>query len=192
MTATTIVLNPGDTLTVSAPIPIVVPPITIPSGAVYWLGKLLWAGDWSWGGQANSPTFATYGDQSVPNAPGQSGGVVTLTCGGQWSGWLPYFANPLPAGQFNTSLYTHLNFWVRPTVQNQKLSITVESMNDTPDGVPAMDLGPYGTALPGVWTYFSIPIADLKLSIANILKFGIQDQTGLAKNVLHFDGVAFQ
>jgi hypothetical protein len=171
-------LNAGKSVAMSpSATPIPPTPVPTPGSSVYANGQFLWAGDWSFAGQPN------YSD--LVGKPG--GKCVGFTVMQPWGGWLPY----APGLKFDTTAYKSLLVSLKPTGTNQKWSAYCVAAGDTPDG-HAVDILKYGPApQQNVWNNYVIPLADMQLTNKMILKFAIQDQTGLASNVWYVDNVGF-
>ncbi len=163
----------GKPVTLQGPA-IIVQPVPAQPAPPYWVyqkGIFNWNGDWSFNGKA---------DYTFP----QDGIVFVVS--GQWGGWLPYLLS-----HFETKPYTHLEFSLKPTVVNQKWSTYMVAANDVSDG-HSVDVLKYGPSpVVGMWGHYVVPIVDLQLTNSAILKFAIQDQTGLQLNEWFIDNVGF-
>ena len=167
-----------------SPPPVSPPPVSPPPGTswVYYNGTFYWPGDWSWGG--GTPNY-----QDTSGGPLSGAYDIKFGGTGTWSGWLPYAPNK----SFDTTGYKYLVISLKPTVANQDWNLYAELAGDTQT---ACGLGPmlskYGTITVGQWTNFKIPLADLCIVNTQILKFGVQDQTGLNTNYWYIDNVGFE
>jgi len=146
---------------------------------VYRDGAFLWGGDWSF----NAKIW--YADKEGLPLTGRYDIKVTLT--GAWGGFQP-FARSL---NFNLSPYAYLTFALKPTVANQTLKLTFARRADLPAG-SAIDPLKYGPApMVGQWSTYKIPLADAGVAGLRVMKFAIQDQTGLANNVFYLNDIGF-
>ncbi len=146
-------------------------PAPAPStNVVYGSGKFNWAGDWSFAG---TPNYAP------PN--------LTFTVTGAWGCWLPYAPNET----FNTAGLTHITLVLQPTQANQKWSLSFYTAGDVLIQ-PGIDISAYGPApVVGQWGTYIIPLTAVGVTGQPIMKFGLQDQTGLASNVWYVQTAAF-
>jgi hypothetical protein len=169
------------TVTAGPPPPPVPPPPTAGTYWVYQNGTFNWPGDWSWSGRANYRD--TTGD------PLSGGYDIAFTLLGSWGGWLPYAPNK----RFSLTPYKYLTIAIKTTVAPQPVHIFFEAANDTPVGTfidPAAS--GYGqTPVVGQWNTYRIPLAAFGVTGVDILKFGVQDDSGGANNTLYIDNVGF-
>jgi len=157
---------------------------------VYHNGKFYWGGDWSF---AASPDY-----RDKAGAPLTGSHDVAVT-GKQWGGWQPYVdANCQNDARlcFSTVPYTYLIFSAKPTVPKQVFAVGFMASGDTADGPVMSNVSAYcsGGSNPAVgeWESCKIPLAAFKLTNTTILKFWIQDETGLQNNLWYADDVGFQ
>lgn len=153
----------------SPPVPIPIP-IPIPAGAamVYADGQMFWAGDYSY---PAPPLTVDYKDTS--GAPKSGTYCIKVDPhGAQYGAWQPY-ANT--AGIWDTSPYTSLNFDLKPTDAAAAFQVQFLLAGDKPTG-RSVSLASYGPPLQvGMWTSYSIPLADLGVAKATIYKWACQN-----------------
>jgi hypothetical protein len=159
----------------------VAPTTTGVTSWVYHNGSFKWPGDWSWAAVPN------YKDTSGVPLSGKYDIAVRLV--GQWGGWQPY-----ALGQnFSLKPYKYMTISIKTTVTPQPIHIFFQAANDTPVGTwvdpVAGGFGP--AAVVGQWQTYKIPLAALGVSGLNILKFGVQDDSGGAANTFYLDDVGF-
>jgi hypothetical protein len=156
---------------------------------VYKNGKFNWNGDWSFGVESVKYT------DTVGVAP--EGRHDIAIKGHQWGGWQPFVSADCQHDHrqcFDITPFKFLVFSAKATVQHQTFQVAFMSSGDTADGSAIM-VTPYctGGAEPaiGEWQQCKIPLSSFKLSDTSILKFFIQDHTGLAANKWYLDAVGF-
>lgn len=149
---------------------------------VYYNGVFKWPGDWSFAATANY--------QDTKGVPIEGPYDIAITVTSQWGGWQPY----APGQVFDTTPYKYLILSLKPTVANQTWGVDFMSAGDTPDGPQLQDISPYGPpggAVVGQWGTYKIPLSAFQLTDTSVLKFAIQDKTGLSSNVFYVDNVGF-
>ena len=149
---------------------------------VYYNGVFYWPGDWSFAGTPN------YSDTA--GSPLEGSYDIAFTVTSPWGGWQPY----APGLSLDTTPYKYLIFSLKPTQPNQVWNVAFESQGDTKDGVVLLNIAAYGpTAGPvvGQWGSYKIPLSAFQLTDPTILKFAIQDNTGLPSNLFYVDNVGF-
>jgi hypothetical protein len=135
-------------------------------------------GDYTWAGVANY--------NSTDITPLQGTYVAKLTVTSPWAGLQPYAIN-----LFDISGYSKFTFAVWPTRDGQTMQTQFHSAGDTAIG-QALDIGSYGgNPVKGQWNVYHIPLADFGFTNKIILKFGLQDETGVASNVIYFCNIGF-
>jgi hypothetical protein len=174
------------------------PPPPPPPAEVSWVyhaGKLVWAGDWSYG-------VASIGYDNLANPAPDGTGSIAIdggpTSSEEWGGWQPYI-NAGCQGSiglcFDTTPFKYLIFSMKPTVANQKLKAVFLSAGDTADGIGLYDLGAYSAAGDnppiGEWSSYKVPLSAFALTDLIVLKFSIGDQTGLPNNMWYLADVGF-
>lgn len=172
---------------VSTPPPVVTPPVTGVEN-VFRAGKFYWGGDWSASATPN------YNDTTVPAPDGTPSLLVTTQ---KWGLWQPYKnagCQQTVGLCFDTTPYKYLNFSIKPRVTNQVIQVGFMSSGDTADG-PVVIASPYGASSGnpplGQWSTYKMPLSAFKLTDTTVLKFWVQDQTGLASNAWNLADVYF-
>ena len=166
-----------------------------PTQGIYWVyhnGTFNWGGDWSFGG-------LTINYMDTSGVPIEGPYDISATENGQWAGWLPYISGNCKstdlAACFDTTPYKYLIFSAEVTVANQVFAAAILSAGDTPDGNNIYDLGQYcsGGDNPtvGQWESCKVPLSAFQPTDSYILKFSIQDETGLKINKWYLDDVGF-
>lgn len=148
---------------------------------VYYNGVFYWPGDWSFAGTPN------YNDTA--GIPIEGPYDVAFTVTSPWGGWQPY----APGLSLDTTPYKYLIFSLKPTQPNQVWDVAFESQGDTRDGI-VLSIAPYGPVggpVVGQWGSYKIPLSAFQLTDPTVLKFAIQDDTGLSSNVFYIDNVGF-
>ena len=164
-----------------------------PPGATNWVyynGAMIWGGDWSW-------SISSINYKDTAGAP-LTGSFDIAVNGLQSGGWQPFLNSGCQQSVslcFDTTPYQYLIFSLKPTHANQTWASGFMSAGDTPDGIMIEDITQYcsGGANPAVgqWESCKIPLSAYKLTDTTILKFAIQDVSGLAINVWYADNVGF-
>ena len=155
---------------------------------VYYNGVFNWGGDWSFSATPN------YKDTAGAPLDGPYDTAITIT--GQWGGWQPYVSGSCQSNIalcFDTTPYKYLIFSLKPTVANQTWDVMFHSAGDTNDGnvVLVAPYGPTGGPVVGQWNSYKIPLSAFALTDTTVLKFFIQDESGLASNLFYVDDVGF-
>jgi hypothetical protein len=155
---------------------------------VYYNGVFNWPGDWSSGATPN------YQDTTGVPIEGPYDISVTSTLYGLWQPYINGNCQTNVALCFNTTPYQYLIFSIKPTVANQLIEVGFMSAGDTPDG-PVIFASAYcsGGANPpvGQWESCKMPLSVFQLTDTTVLKFWIQDETGLSSNHWYIDNVGF-
>lgn len=205
---TVVITLPVQTVPVTAVSVVVTPPPAAGTSWVYHAGVFSWPGDWSYGGTGAStaPTI-NYKDTAGGGSPYD----ISVTAVGQWSAWQPYAPNDgpptTPGGtyltpSFNTTGYSKLTLSLKPTQPGQKWSLYADvyttangsTTGDVSPGAGISDISSYcGPAITvGVWSTCVIPLSAFSAAnLTNLYKIGLQDQSGLTKNVFYINDVGF-
>jgi hypothetical protein len=163
-----------------------------PADATHWVyynGSMRWDGSCDWG-----VSSVNYRDASGMPLSGSRDIEVRSQ---KWGGWQPYFHADCQHNThlcFDTSPYKYLIFSVKPTVSNQVFDSGFMGAGDTKNGI-VLHLAAYcsGGDNPQIneWESCKVPLSAYELSNAIVLKFMIQDQSGLASNHWYVDNVGF-
>ena len=155
---------------------------------VYYNGAFNWPGDWS---AAASPNYKDTSGGPI------SGAYDIQVTSQQWGLWQPYVNGNCQQNEnlcFDTTPYKYIIFSAKPTVSGQVFQVGFMSKGDTTDG-PVVEASAYcsGGANPAVgqWESCKMPLSAFKLTDTTVLKFWIQDQTGLSSNHWYLDNVGF-
>lgn len=206
---TVVITLPAQTVPVTAAPVVVTPP---PAAATLWVyhnGVFSWPGDWSYGPTTATNPVINYKDTAGSPADGPYD--ISFTTLGQWSGWQPYAPNdgpPVSPGNtyltpsFNTTPYSKLTVSLKPTQSGQKWSVYAEvyttangsTTGDVSPGSGLSDISPYCSpaVAVGVWSTCVIPLSAFSATnLTNLYKIGLQDQSGLTKNVFYINDVGF-
>lgn len=156
---------------------------------VYYKGTMRWDGSWDW-----AVTSVNYHDSSGAPASGTRDIEIRSE---KWGGWQPYFHADCQSNVnlcFDTSPYKYLIFSAKPTVANQMFDSGFMTAGDSADGV-VVHISSYcsGGSNPPIneWETCKVPLSAYGLTKAKILKFMIQDQSGLPSNRWYIDNVGF-
>jgi hypothetical protein len=162
-----------------------------PAGSTLWVyynGVFNWPGDWSSGATPN------YQDTAGAPIEGPYDIGITSTLYGLWQPYVNGYCQTTLSLCFDTTPYQYLIFSIKPTVANQLIEVGFMSAGDTPDG-PVIFATAYcsGGANPpiGQWESCKMPLSVFKLTDTTVLKFWIQDETGLSSNHWYIDNVGF-
>jgi len=152
---------------IQLPSPTPVPTPTPAASVVYQDGQMNWTGDYSY---PAPPLTIDYRDTT--GAPKSGTYCIKVDPhGAPYGAWQPY-ANA--AGNWDTSPYTSLNFDLKPTDAGAAFQVQFLLAGDKPTGV-SVPLSKYGPLQAGVWTTFSIPLADLGVAKTTIYKWACQN-----------------
>jgi hypothetical protein len=156
---------------------------------VYKNGKFNWSGDWSFG--VNSVNY-----RDTDGVPPEGGFDLAMDVY-KWGAWQPFVNAECQSNRklcFDTAPYKFLTFLTKSTVSHQVFEVGFNSPGDKTNGSIIM-VTQYcaGGAQPevGKWQLCKIPLASFKMTETTILKFFIQDETGLAANKWYLDAVGF-
>lgn len=185
------------------------PPVVTPTAWIYHAGVFSWPGDWSYGPTTATAPVVNYKDTAGKPADGPTD--ISFTTLGQWSGWQPYAPQVGPpetpgsnflTPSFSTVGYSHLTISLKPTQAGQVWSVYAEvytmsngtMTGDVSAGAGASTIAPYcaPAIAVGVWSTCSIPLTAFNAAnLTNLYKIGLQDQSGLTKNVYYINDVGF-
>jgi hypothetical protein len=156
---------------------------------VYNGGKFNWNGDWSF-----AVVSVDYRDKEG-RAP--EGGFDLAMRVHKWGAWQPFVDGDCQNYRrrcFDTTPYKYLMFSAKSTVPHQVFQVGFMSAGDKSNGSIIM-VTQFCSAGPdpeiGTWQQCKVPLSSFKLTDATILKFFIQDQTGLDNNKWYLDAVGF-
>jgi hypothetical protein len=156
---------------------------------VYYNGSMRWDGSWDWG-----VTSVNYQDTTGVPLSGKRDIEVRSQ---KWGGWQPFFHADCQNNInlcFDTSPYKYLIFSAKPTAPGQMFDSGFMSAGDSKDGI-VVHISAYcsGGNDPPIneWETCKVPLSAYELTNARILKFMIQDQSGLASNRWYIDNVGF-
>ena len=169
-------------------------------GNVFWIYH---DGTFSWGGDYSTAAVPDY--SSTAGAPESGPYDISITLTGQWGIWAPYAGGTVPMWDFDATGYKYITMDLRPTVSNQQWQFYFMQVGDVPiigpNGQQTMvNLADYGPApVAGQWATYKIPLSVVLTQYSSgspvyethVYKFGLQDQTGLSKNVWYLDNVGF-
>ena len=178
----------------------VITPHAVTSIAPFWVyhnGVFAWGGDYSSGAVPNYTSTA--------GAPESGPYDIALSITGPWGVWAPYAGGSVPVWDFDASGYNYITMDLKPTVANQRWQFYFEQVHDVsiigPNGQRTMvNPADYGPApVVGKWATYRIPLSVVLTQYASgkpvyetgVYKFGLQDETGLARNLWYIDNVAF-
>lgn len=169
---------------VTSPPPVVTPPAS-DTAWVFHAGRFYWAGDWS------AAAVANYGDSANLAPDGTPSLLVTTQ---QWGLWQPYVSAGCQSSVgmcFDTTPYKYITFSLKTRIASQAIQVGFMSSGDTTDG-PVVLSTPYGPAAQsGKWSTYKMPLSVFKLTDTTVLKFWIQDQSGLKANAWNLADVGF-
>jgi hypothetical protein len=181
----------GATLSTPSTAPVTINGSSASTGSTLWVyynGVFDWPGDWSSGATPN------YQDTTGVPIEGPYDISITSTLYGLWQPYINGNCQTNVALCFNTTPYQYLIFSIKPTVANQLIEVGFMSAGDTPDG-PVIFASAYcsGGANPpvGQWESCKMPLSVFQLTDTTVLKFWIQDETGLSSNHWYIDNVGF-
>jgi len=156
---------------------------------VYYNGTMKWDGSWDWAVES-----VNYRDTTGMPLSGTRDIEVRSQ---KWGGWQPFFHADCQNNAnlcFDVSPYKYLIFSLKPTVANQTFDSGFMSAGDSKDGV-VVHVSVYcsGGSNPPIneWESCKVPLSAYGLSNTRVLKFSIQDQSGLASNHWYIDNVGF-
>jgi hypothetical protein len=160
-----------------------------PTHWVYYNGTMKWDGSWDWG-----VSSVNYRDTTGMPLSGRRDIEVRSQ---KWGGWQPFFHADCQINSnlcFDIGPYKYLIFSLKPTVANQSFDSGFMSAGDTKDGV-VVHVSAYcsGGNNPPIneWETCKVPLSAYGLSKTKVLKFSIQDQSGLESNRWYIDNVGF-
>lgn len=146
--------------------------------AVVGAGKLLWPFDYSYAG------VATYNVQDPTAGP-----VMQFKVTSPYGGWLP---SNTPGTSVSLAGLNYLQLDVKPGLNGQALQVYAVMIGDKPEGVAAPFSKYCGTLTASIWINgCKIPISALQLTNLNILKFAVQDITGMTGATFELNNVVF-
>ena len=156
---------------------------------VYKSGKFNWNGDWS---------FAVDSVDYKDKEGGPSEGKFDLAMRvHKWGAWQPFYDGACQTDHracFNIAPYKYLLFSAKSTVAHQVFQVGLLSSGDKSNGSIIM-VTEYcsGGADPeiGKWQQCKVPLSAFNTTDPTILKFFIQDQTGLDNNKWYLEAVGF-
>jgi hypothetical protein len=161
------------------------------NGSTFWIyhnGVFYWPGDWSASAKPN------YKDTAGVPIEGRYDIGITSTIYGLWQPYVNGYCQTKRSLCFDTRPYKYLIFSIKPTVANQTIQVGFMSSGDRPDG-PVILASSYcssGADPPvGQWASCKMPLSVFKLTDTTVLKFWIQDETGLSNNHWYIDNVGF-
>jgi hypothetical protein len=158
---------------------------------IYSNGKYNWPGDY------NSNATSEYNHVGDAQSPHTS--CLKLTVTAPWGEWLPYSSAHGPYLDVSTACAgkpaTRLQFRLKATQANQVVSLYCIGAGDVPPppGVPGY-VSLAGVFPVGVWVTQTVLLAQCGVgpglfSGDLLYKFGVQDKTGRASNILYIDDV---
>jgi len=156
---------------------------------VYKSGKFNWNGDWSFGVDS-----VDYRDKE---GGASDGGYDLVVRGHKWGGWQPYIDGGCQSNHrlcFDITPYKYLVFSAKSTVPHQAYQMGFISAGDKSNGsIIMVTQFCSGGADPeiGKWQQCKVPLSSFKMTDPSILKFFIQDQSGLDTNKWYLDAVGF-
>jgi hypothetical protein len=147
---------------------------------VYYNGTFNWAGDYDYEASSN------YSDTGGTPEDGSADIGVSVTS--PYGGALPYAGKTVPEWDLEASSFNYLTIDMEPTVGGDSWQIMVV------DRIVAGDLtnsatvrtSSYGTATPGQWTTYKIPLADVgigKNTLTAAIVGNVMTVTAVSSNV---------